>query len=470
DALLAAYFQDGGDGISTRMFTETVHRAADLIGDDLGFWAESDPHDHGYTVHTALQPTKLRTTYQYGGWLYPGRVEPPNPLPATWANRFTDEESATDEILDAFNEGVGLVVHRGHADASGWVTPRFRGSDLDELDNDDRLPVVLSINCDTGMFDTTDAFAETLMTSSEGGAIGVVAAVRTSYSGLNDALTVALLDGFWDEADADWTSAVYPSSFRPAEALNRAKARLLEGYGPDNTVAALTAQLYQWFGDPEMMLRTKMPSTLAVDHPRSFQLELGGDLMVVVSDSRAAVEGARVSISMVGTDDYWVGTTDSDGIARIADVTTSFPGNYDIVVTAQNAVPYEGIIASVSKDPYAELVDPVADSVTNEASGHVDVRWIDSSGTGIDGATVDTSDISITGVTVTSVTPQDDNVWRYAFDGDLTSGEVEVVFHSDQVADNEGKKNVGQLLHFVYDVVAPRGSLQSPSTLGVVSD
>jgi hypothetical protein len=52
------------------------------------------------------------------------------------------------------NQGVGLVSYNGHGGSSGWGIPNggYRLSDVANLSNSGKLPVVFSTGCDTGSF------------------------------------------------------------------------------------------------------------------------------------------------------------------------------------------------------------------------------------------------------------------------------------------------------------------------------
>ena len=353
DALVAGYFEDfrPTDGTSERMFMEDLHRIHDSLGGDTGYFAD-DSLNKGYTMHTALTATSLHLpTYRYGGWSFDGRIDPPDPVPAEWTALWTDAAAARDAVTAAVNGGVGIVLHRDHGVASGWQDPPFQTQHVGSLANGDRQPVVFSINCLTGRFDGQDCFAEAWQRQAGGGAVGVVAAARVSYSGYNDCLTVGLFDSFWDDIDPSWSSAEYAPSFRPAEALNRAKVRVLDAYGWAEPTAVLTARLFNYFGDPEMMLRTRTPSDLAVSYDAEVPVGEGTDLAVAVALDGSPVAGARVCISGADVDDYWVGLTGADGTVTFAGFAASRPGSYDLVVTALDGRPFAGTLAGVERAP-----------------------------------------------------------------------------------------------------------------------
>ena len=117
-----------------------------------------------------------------------------------------------EQILEAWNAGVGIVNYRGWGDAHGWHFPRFHVTDLDDgaLNNGNKLPIVFSFVCGTGKFDSNidPAFCEALLTqgsiSVPAGAVAVVAPsdlhTRTKFNNaLNSKLWDALLEGHVSE-------------------------------------------------------------------------------------------------------------------------------------------------------------------------------------------------------------------------------------------------------------------------------
>ncbi|MDP2360371.1 MAG: C25 family cysteine peptidase [bacterium] len=55
-------------------------------------------------------------------------------------------------IINALNQGRGIVSYRGWANSNGWIYPAFDRSHMDLLVNDLRMPVVGSFVCQTGAF------------------------------------------------------------------------------------------------------------------------------------------------------------------------------------------------------------------------------------------------------------------------------------------------------------------------------
>ncbi len=110
-------------------------------------------------------------------------------------------EDATPAVINSINSGCFLVNHRDHGNSAndsyvypvepneGWEQPPFKNNNIPELLNNNLLPVMFSINCQTGWFDgSTDAsevnnhdcFGELLLNYTSGGVVGFIGSTRTS--------------------------------------------------------------------------------------------------------------------------------------------------------------------------------------------------------------------------------------------------------------------------------------------------
>jgi hypothetical protein len=177
------------------------------------------------------------------------------------------------DISNGINEGRFLVIHRDHGNEFMWGNPAYSQSDIQSLSNGNRLPVVFSMNCLTGRFDYPyEVFAETFLRQQNGGAVGVVAATQISYSGFNDGLAVGLVDAIWP---APGLACFYPyngnSVVTPHDTilqmglvLNQGKMRMSETWGGWNyNLEQYTYEIFHYFGDPTMRLRTTLPLTIS---------------------------------------------------------------------------------------------------------------------------------------------------------------------------------------------------------------
>jgi hypothetical protein len=346
NALAAGYFQDTDyDGYADRFFLQTSEVLRDfLIG------------SQGKSVERCYTTTPGSNPYCY----YYGQ---PLPLGLVWTG------SAV-QINNAIDNGVFLVTHRDHGGVAGWGDPAYDTSDVRLLANGDKLPVVLSINCETGHFDNeTDAaghgtpysavcFCETFSRIADGGAVGVLGHTRVSWSGLNDELAKGLYDAIWPDFDPSYpgTGSTHPVGspmYRMGTMLNFGKFWMYDKYhltggqgypwGSDNQSTKITFEMGTWFGDPTMQIWTELPQDLNVSH--SDTVTVGRDsCAVLVTSEGSPVESAWVCL--MKDEVYQTGSTDVSGQLVLA-CSTTVEGEMQLTVTKHNFRPYQGLVSVI---------------------------------------------------------------------------------------------------------------------------
>ncbi len=290
-------------------------------------------------------------------------------------------------IANAINNGVFLLTYRGHGSRlmrsiprgwsyiGGWIQPQLLEGDAASLFNGPLTPVVLSITCMTGWFDNEtdgrfemysngsvvhlyesepqdECLCEEFITNPSGGAVAVIGATRISYSGRNDRLLWGLMDAVWPDF-IEYHGGVYGDStplYQMGPVFEYAKQYMLTRYSYEWDYTKTTIDEYMLFADPTMEIRTGVPQPFKagdIVHPSAINAGLPTDVTVSVSRDGTAISGAGVTISRAAApDDYWTETTDESGKVTFAGLAASQRGRYDVVVTAHNCIPYEGIIDS----------------------------------------------------------------------------------------------------------------------------
>lgn len=183
----------------------------------------------------------------------------------------------TDDIVDTWNAGRFLFLHRDHGWEDGWANPGFTTTNvINDLNNGELLPVVFSVNCASGLFDNETAdgdygtevnrayFAERLLRKADGGAVGMLGDTRNSPTWANSALTRGFFDAVWPETVADFGDNTRHR--RLGDILNHGKLYLMTQVGVAGTTEAptqgnLTSELYLWhvLGDPTLEMWTARP-------------------------------------------------------------------------------------------------------------------------------------------------------------------------------------------------------------------
>ncbi|MGN0037505.1 MAG: C25 family cysteine peptidase [Bacteroidaceae bacterium] len=140
----------------------------------------------------------------------------------------------------------------------------------------------------TGNF-ISDCFAERFLKHPNGGAVGVIAASATSYSGYNDALTLGLFDAIWSNPGLTSTFRStgitnpnynqHDDIYAMGDVLNQGLLRMNQVYG-NRIYSPYTFEIFHYFGDPSMEIYTSTPQTFdnvtVLQNGTSITVDTGG--------------------------------------------------------------------------------------------------------------------------------------------------------------------------------------------------
>lgn len=296
------------------------------------------------------------------------------------------------DVHEAFSNGLFFITHLGHGSRmlrylnnyligdGGWETPDFSETNAADLKNGSLVPVLWSPGCETGWFDNeTDApgypvysegailgtlqtgpqdesFCEELIINPDGGAVGIIGSTRVSYGPLADRMIWGWMDAIWPDYIENCNDQYGDSAaiYQMGPVFEYGKQYMLTKFPDPNYFNYLQTTLdeFIWFGDPAMEMWTGVPDRLTddnVSYPGSINLGEPTDVTVAVQRDSKPMANARVTISRASApDEYWTGLTDASGRITFAAVTTSQWGDYNVVVTLHNHIPYEGVIASAA--------------------------------------------------------------------------------------------------------------------------
>jgi len=192
-AVTAGYFQDDEhNGYETRRFIKTSEEMRDFL------LSENYDAERIYVTEGSVNPTNYNNGYYANGGPIPDELLRVNGFP--WNGDETD-------ITNAINTGTFMITHRDHGYTAGWGDPAYSINNLLQLTNEELLPMVFSINCQTAWFDSEtdtdpgpsfECFCEEFLRKEDGGAVSTIGACRNSLSGYNDFLALGMIDGMWD--------------------------------------------------------------------------------------------------------------------------------------------------------------------------------------------------------------------------------------------------------------------------------
>ncbi len=267
--LFCAEFQDdNNDGYADRRFAQTAWELFCYLGDTLGYDVEKI---------FAVRKPEINPQYWNNGEYSFGQ-----PVPEVLKRPNCSWDGDSTDIFNSINNGKHIVMHRDHGMELGWGTPKFRVNHVEQLNNGVKTPVVLSLNCLTGTYKHDDCFAEALI-KKEDGAVGVLAASRSSWSGANDAYAHGLIDAIWPDPGTYMTCPAHPDPeiedhepiYTVGDIMMHGNLRMKACWG--NLIDYY--KLFHWFGDPTMEARTCNPKSMTASfynliHPGAVDFEI----------------------------------------------------------------------------------------------------------------------------------------------------------------------------------------------------
>jgi hypothetical protein len=308
----AAYFQDDNtNGYEDRRFVLTSEEIRDYL------LSQGYNGERIYCTDSYVNPTHYNNDYYANGEPLPSELLRPG---------FAWDGDAAD-ISTAINNGIFILNHRDHGMESGWGDPYFTTNDFNSFSNGELLPVVFSINCLTGKFDTTECFCEELLRKQDGGAVAVYGATDVSYSGYNDYLCRGFYDAIWPAFDPEIGNNI--SLYHLGEILNYGKAFMADTWGDPWGYEEYEFELFHIFGDPSLDLYTSLPQTLQVTYTPSDMIQ------ITVLGNGSAVEGAHVCLRQENGF-YRAGYTDENGDIEFNTTGATIDQAISCVATAHN--------------------------------------------------------------------------------------------------------------------------------------
>lgn len=385
NALIAGYFQDDNrDGIEDRLFIET----AEAVKDFLTFkgWSVST----SYVSGSSVTPRKYNVS---------SLIHTSNTLYVNTQTYLSASASVT-AVTNGVNNGVCLVQHRDHGAETMWGDPPYTNNHVMNLTNNNMLPLVNSLNCLTGRFDYSggDCFAEAWLKKVNGGAYGIIAATRVSYSWWNDYLTHGIYECIWpgyfqtlSTFSGYKTGLSYSGNYvgygaHLGQILNFGKIFMFDKYagGSQTGTCLVEFQIFHLLGCPEQEARLVLPQALTVNYPEKL-ISGPADFDITVTSGTQPVAGARVSLLLKPTE-FYVGITDAQGKVNFG-FTPASTGDMQITVTHKDFLPFEGKFSIIAAPTGVSFVPSSGTFNTNtfynftavysDANGYNDIKTAD---------------------------------------------------------------------------------------------
>jgi len=306
--------------------------------------------------------------------IYSQRLEPKynyNQHYRFYENEGTPTASA---LATAINAGASTIAYCGHGSSTSFVTTGFNNNNVNQLQNGQKMPFIVSVACAQGAIQKSNCFAENWLRKENGGA--VVTWMSTMDQPWaepmrgQDYFYDILIGGFNYSYGQYGLVTTELRTHWGAIVVNAANLMLTEvnGNNDKNTVRTWTT-----FGDPNLQLRTKQPAVIASSNNNLIP-EMAYETTITAGG--APVEGALVCLSQGNV--YVKGFTNESGKISLEHPFTE--GEARLVVTAFNTTTiYETITVEEMGDP----VPPKNLTYTVEKANHVILNWEAPEGKGL---------------------------------------------------------------------------------------
>ncbi|NLH47802.1 MAG: hypothetical protein GX444_04265 [Myxococcales bacterium] len=270
------------------------------------------------------------------------------PAGFTCTKIYSADGATTQQALTAINSGPTIHAYSGHGSETSWADgPPVSQAQVRNLTNT-TTPLVLSHACLTGSYQIGECFAETWVRIPTG-ALAFWGASDSTYWTEDDIIERAMFTGWFA---GDGTLAALPWT---RGMLDFSMVKLYEAEGAVQLVRHYF-EMYNLFGDPEVMLYSAAPADVTPDY--AAEVPLGTNSIQV---SVPGHPGAMVGLSADG-EFCGVGYADASGNAVVEVVNQPKNAEATLTVTGQNMAPFVGTIAFVAD------VDDDDDSADDDAA------------------------------------------------------------------------------------------------------
>ncbi|MDP2172898.1 MAG: C25 family cysteine peptidase [Candidatus Cloacimonadaceae bacterium] len=242
------------------------------------------------------------------------------------------------QVSTNLNRGRGFVNYCGHGSDTSWSTTGFNNANVNALTNSNMLPFIVSVACVNGNFVSQTCFAEAWLRATDNTTGEPTGAIAMYASTINQGWNPPMRgqDEVTDLLIAETRKTIGGLFFNGS-------SKMIEIYG---TSGISEYKCWTIFGDASLMVRTKNPQAMTVNHSPILLLGINNYQV-------DAVSGARITLSANGTI-YGFAVADAGGTA-ILNLTNppTQPMYLTLTVTAFNKITYIGIVQVLpSTGPY----------------------------------------------------------------------------------------------------------------------
>jgi hypothetical protein len=279
------------------------------------------------------------------------------------------------QLIDTINDGRFYTLYKGHGYPTQIYTQMLGNkydintSDLSKFDNYGWPTVLFNITCSTGKYNHTEkCLAEGFIDSTEGGAIGVIAATELSYTPFSDALVHGIFNTPWPSPgishslgyiEIDSINENSSAKYRLGQILEGGIQKMSKQLASDTLKCKYMSEIYHCFGDPSLLMTTEVPTEFT-----GCSVKRGDDYVLVNLDGTATISLYDQTANTV-----------SRYTGNYAKFTTDTPENVTVTVSGHNKVPYIDYGADYTPDG-SELTETLNKIISvTDNSGIVSVKY-----------------------------------------------------------------------------------------------
>lgn len=300
-------------------------------------------------------------------------MSPDNPRYTNVMAHLYNCSSQAAQIREEVSNGSGWTNYTAHGGETSWADPSFTTSHVAQLKNTDKYGIMIGNCCQSGNFKTSECFGEALLRAEKKGAMGYIGASNNSLWNEDFYWAVGVRSSVnANPVYSENALGMYDKLFHTHEEDYDCWVSTLGGIITAGNLAVQSSssgskqyywEIYHCFGDPSVRAYLGIPSEMMVN--ASSIIPVG-----TASYQVSAVPYAYVALTR---GDTLIATSfaDENGSATLALPSSLEEGNCELVVLAQNHIPYFQTIQVITLNgPYIipTLVEVAENTHFNEGN------------------------------------------------------------------------------------------------------